>query len=307
MGPGLLWANLGRYHDVERGGWQPARENAHNQFLQVAAETGVVGLVGFILLLAAPLRHALGSGGTALTAPRLMALGVLGYLGSALTGHPLLLSRQVILFWSAVALMAMLSSESPSGSASPAAFPAGWPRRQATGAGLAALIVLLALAVQPFRRPCHGGDAGSTGANWEFTAGFHIPESDGTSRWQWMKSAAELRLCDDTALAKSDPLTLEFSSFHRPRKLQVLQSGLPAAALAIPPQRTPVTLPHSGSGSGNVNRYPISYILRPFPGAERASDTTGSRDRRRLSIQIFQAPAPTLAGESGAPAGSVPR
>jgi O-antigen ligase len=296
LGPGLLWRSLGQYHDADLDGWKPEQENAHNQFLQVAADTGIVGLAGFVLLLAVPLRRALTGKERSPAAPRLMALGVLCYLGSALTGHPLLLSRQVFLFWSAVALMVMLSPAPSPGQPIASGSLSGWPRRPAAGAGLAALIIILALMVQPFRRPCLDGGSDAPGTAWEFTAGFHVPELDEINSWRWMKSAAEMRLCSSSGLPREISPSLEMASFHRPRDLNVYNRGKATESLAIPLLSHRFTLHPQPGRDGQA----ISFILRPHPGAERVADAMDSPDRRRLSLQVFtrmddQASLPTLA------------
>jgi hypothetical protein len=81
----------------------PARigENAHNNFLQVAAELGVLGLVAFLWVLWA----ALGPSAALLRAapPNVPAAGVAAALGAflltCLAGHPLLVEEPAYTFW----------------------------------------------------------------------------------------------------------------------------------------------------------------------------------------------------------------
>jgi hypothetical protein len=81
------------------------RENAHNTFLQVLAELGVVGLVGFLAVLVTPLRGVFAAArphGES-RASQLVALGIgtgiCVFLLSALTGHPLLTPETGLPFW----------------------------------------------------------------------------------------------------------------------------------------------------------------------------------------------------------------
>lgn len=66
------------------------RENAHNNFLQILAELGVIGLVAFLLILVAALRGA---------APFALRAGVAAFLVTCLGGHPLLVPDVAFAFW----------------------------------------------------------------------------------------------------------------------------------------------------------------------------------------------------------------
>lgn len=77
------------------------RENAHNNFLQVLAELGVVGFVPFVWLLGAvarPIVRVMASG--ELDWPLAGAAGgLLAFLVTWLTGHPLLIMEVALPFW----------------------------------------------------------------------------------------------------------------------------------------------------------------------------------------------------------------
>ena len=81
------------------------RENAHNTFLQVLAELGVVGLGWLLVVIAMPLRGLFATAASSLEAPaaRRVAIGigagVAVFLVSALTGHPLLTPEAALPFW----------------------------------------------------------------------------------------------------------------------------------------------------------------------------------------------------------------
>ncbi|MCD6384398.1 O-antigen ligase family protein [Candidatus Sumerlaeota bacterium] len=53
QGAGQFYRLYPLYWDAEAPAWNPRRENAHNYFLQVAAETGLIGELSFVLLLGA--------------------------------------------------------------------------------------------------------------------------------------------------------------------------------------------------------------------------------------------------------------
>jgi hypothetical protein len=79
--------------------WYP-RQNAHNQFLQVAGELGIPGLVTFVLLVgfgAVPAARAAWQSGDPLD--RGLAFGVLAFLAASLTMHPLMIPEVAAAFW----------------------------------------------------------------------------------------------------------------------------------------------------------------------------------------------------------------
>jgi O-antigen ligase len=107
QGPGTFYSKLGDYFRPGDGGYRPPHENAHNYFVQVAAETGMLGLAGFLWIVASGLVAGFSR------APeeerlraRLLAIGIVGYLITAFTGHPLLLSEQAFLFWGSLGILA---------------------------------------------------------------------------------------------------------------------------------------------------------------------------------------------------------
>ena len=117
------------------------KENAHNYFLQVLAELGVVGLVVFVWLLTAALWPVLVRGATTDTRALWMAGGVCAYLITSLTGHPQLLSEAVFPFW--LVLGGVAGSWVPS--------PASADRRHTAAVILAVLAVMALIATAPAR------------------------------------------------------------------------------------------------------------------------------------------------------------
>lgn len=106
QGPGTFYSKLGDYYRPGDGGYRPPHENAHNYFVQAAAETGLVGLAGFLWIVASNLI----AGFTRVSEEerlraRLLTIGIVGYLMTAFTGHPLLLSEQAFLFWGSLGLL----------------------------------------------------------------------------------------------------------------------------------------------------------------------------------------------------------
>lgn len=103
----LFGIGIGRYYQSS-GSYMPPRlrqiysmENAHNNFLQVAAELGIVGLVLFLW----PVGGALWRNWNAIQArpdddmPVAIFAGLIGFLVTALLGHPLLVPEVAYPFW----------------------------------------------------------------------------------------------------------------------------------------------------------------------------------------------------------------
>lgn len=127
-------------------------ENAHNYFLQVAGELGVVGLVLFLAWLGVPLVRAF----TALVrAPRDLRLlgmtaGIVALAGTCLTGHPLLVDEVMFPFWIQFGLMtglagSVLRGAAPTEVAAKAARPMPWAWSMA--AATAAVVIVAAAPV----------------------------------------------------------------------------------------------------------------------------------------------------------------
>jgi len=87
-----------------------ARENAHNNFAQVAGELGLVGLVAFLMVLATAFwrgRHLETSSHSAFMP---LMLGLAAFILTWLGGHPLLIPEVSYPFWIALGIVAGLAS-----------------------------------------------------------------------------------------------------------------------------------------------------------------------------------------------------
>ncbi|HET7616885.1 MAG TPA: hypothetical protein VFK20_00140, partial [Vicinamibacterales bacterium] len=118
------------------------RENAHNNYLQILAELGIVGLGAFLWLLyasLAPRRDALKAFWTEGKWNGLH-VGLLVFLVTCLTGHPLLVPEVAYIFWIALGLAAADRQE--------AIGDAGSSRRARVVAGALCAFVLLSLPIR---------------------------------------------------------------------------------------------------------------------------------------------------------------
>jgi O-antigen ligase len=118
------------------------RENAHNNFLQILAELGGVGLVTFLWLVGVAMLRAHGSDVGDLRIVRGLQVGVGAFLLTCLAGHPLLVQEAASAFWIALGTLAAVSR---------APVIALWSGRFGR-ATLAGAILLIALSVWPRAR-----------------------------------------------------------------------------------------------------------------------------------------------------------
>jgi len=127
-------------------------ENAHNYFLQIAAETGVIGFGAFTVWLGIAIVGAIRALVRTPGDVRLLGItsGVLAFLGTCLSGHPLLVGEVAYPFWVQFGLMVATRSAAPDDAPAAAGLPrwAWWM----TLAGAAGLVVVGAVTT-PRRAP----------------------------------------------------------------------------------------------------------------------------------------------------------
>jgi hypothetical protein len=82
------------------------RENAHNNFLQVLAEQGLTGLAAWLVLLGAGLAPAAARLRSSSFRQQSLIIGLLAFLVTWLTGHPMLVPEAAFMFWLLFGMMA---------------------------------------------------------------------------------------------------------------------------------------------------------------------------------------------------------
>ena len=216
-GVGLYYSLSNTYASRELREFFP-RENAHNNFLQILAELGIVGLGLFAWVIWSVGRLAWPPfiSGRASAELAGSVAGLLVFLVTCLMGHPLLIREIAYAFWMMLGLAAALVPD-----ASPVAVPAAsWARLSGRRLAVPALALILAASV-----PARVWQAVSS-PNFART-------SEGLSDWQtdsegvpfrWMDERAGLSI-RGTARTVTLPLKLDASSQVPSCSVDVLVGG----------------------------------------------------------------------------------
>jgi hypothetical protein len=135
------------------------RENAHNNFFQILAELGIAGLAAVVTVLgiAAVRMRALLRTQSADLVARATCAGLVAFVLTWISGHPLLVDPPALTFWMILGVIAGLGA--PRSSVESSAHPPGNPLRRNRGHWAAAGVVLAVLASIPLRAQRELGSA----------------------------------------------------------------------------------------------------------------------------------------------------
>lgn len=277
VGAGRYYALSGEFagDDVEAR-WR--YENAHNNFLQIAAELGALGLVGFLGLLAAGGRRVWQALRARDGPDPLLAgasAGVVAFLLTCLAGHPLLSSEIAYPFWIVLGLTLARAHQALS--------PPTAVSRRATVAGWAAALLLLA--TLPFRADAavRGLTTGQPRSALDDlrggTFGWEI-ERPGGRRFRWSGPRATFLVQGD-ARAVRIPLRVLHAHPDRPVTVDVVLGARPVRRIPLRSSRwTDVPLPLTPDPPGGVHRLELR-VDPPWTPRER-----GGGDGRTLGVKV---------------------
>ncbi|HXI30075.1 MAG TPA: O-antigen ligase family protein [Vicinamibacterales bacterium] len=219
---------IGRY--VEESGrfmpqsiyWYFFRENAHNNFLQVGGELGLIGLAAFVWLMAAAAVR-LVRGVRAGAQDRLLrgaAGGLAAFVATWLTGHPLLTPEVAFPFWMLAGAAIARADGRVSGNAAPPIDTDASRRRRAI-ALVGAAIVLLAASV-----PLRAARATATMNVLESSFGFYEWEQwPGRSRTRWASPSAAFFVPAETREVVIPVRTMFFDRHPQPVQVRIAIDG----------------------------------------------------------------------------------
>lgn len=219
------------------------RENAHNQFMQIGAELGLVGLGVFLLVLGFAIQGAW-------TPSRVPVIGgLLGFLVTALAGHPLLVPLVAWPFWIVLGLVAAARDVDDTVA----------PHRERLG--IAALIVAL-VATMPWRWKLEREQAVLA----DVTVGLSGWERDeGGTRFQRGGVRASLFVSRDADVVRI-PLRSAIAARFR---VDVLLDGRLAAAVTVGPDDwTSLTLRLRADGGAPLYRRIDLVVAEASSGEE---------------------------------------
>ncbi len=271
-GTGSLYRQLGEFYAPGDPGWHPVQENAHNYFLQLAAETGVVGVAAFGWMIWSALRPILGRWRTSPPAMRLLAIGALGFLLTCVSGHPLVVVRQVVIFWTYLAVVRVAGEGTwKSETAGPR-----WLRR--TTLGIAALVTGLAFVSAASRHTCSVPRVARGPVAAGFAEGFDPPDQTGV---RLMRRGGRIELCNGSPEPRTVGVTMTVEPLSVERTLDVYAPGSPVQTLAVPSGGTRLELRGVVPGRGRT-----SILIVEASRRGRTDELTPEVARRHLTVRV---------------------
>jgi O-antigen ligase len=186
------------------------REHTHNYYLQFAAEMGLPALVVFLAIVFCTLRTGLSAiskdkNQTGITFG--IISGLSAYLITCLAGHPLLLTNQQLLFWSALALIPISAGPSEDKCLS-----SHCSSRWRNGVGVLFYLLLIAYGFRWW-------GAFNSPASYEY--GVYAQENWGEKKMRWTMQESRMRL-----KAAGSVLTFELLAGPRPVGAESLSARL---------------------------------------------------------------------------------
>jgi hypothetical protein len=282
----LFGVGIGRYFDIS-GAFMPTsiywfhfRENAHNNFVQIGGELGLVGLLAFLWLLGAAAARAvrgLQGRNDPLLAGALAA--VAAFMVTWAAGHPLLVSEVAFPFWMLLGALVGHADAAVPAIAEPAetAEPQSLIGRRSRS--LVGVALLLLLATIPLRARHETAALNFEKQSFGF---FDWEETEASGRFRWTMPKAtffvsgaaselDVSICSAWAGRRADPTMITIAIDGQVmNKMQVVDGNWRIVHLGIPPTATRPPF------------HRVDITTRP-PWSPAA---LGSRDSRVLGVQV---------------------
>jgi len=209
------------------------RENAHNNFAQIAGELGIAGLISFVAVLVASLaRRGEEQSHHNVAMPVLLGLAV--FILTWLGGHPLLVAEAAYPFWLALGVAAAVVARHSNANLS---------------AGIVGLAAALLLVSIPFRVSAKSAQLDFSEVSYGLSAKRLM-----TSRARFFVSGVESGI--------DIPLRARSASEDVPVEIEVLVDGFASETIALPDRnwrKAPIALPHDPAR----RFHRIDLLIRP--------------------------------------------
>jgi putative inorganic carbon (hco3(-)) transporter len=191
------------------------RENTHNYYLQFAAEMGLPALVVFLIVVLCTFKTGLssvsrGEGQQNITLG--IILGLSAYLITCVTGHPLLLSNQHLLFWSALAIIPISAESSEDG-----CLPSRQSSRWRYGIALLFGVLLIAYGFRWW---------GNSHASTPYEYGVYKLEDWAGKKMRWTTEEARMRLKAAGPILTFEIFAAPQCVSARPQSVRLFLNGL---------------------------------------------------------------------------------
>jgi hypothetical protein len=202
------------------------RENSHNNFLQILAELGVVGFTLFCWILVAVARSIWSASVASRASPALIGPtgGLIAFLLTCLSGHPLLIPEVSCAFWLVLGLTVGLAQKKSAVAGSPSVEERWLSRRRVAWA--VALFLLVSVPIQ--------GRLMLAEADLEHAAiGFSGWQTDSEGvPFRWMVRQAQFYVSSAARVVKL-PLKLEATGTVDRWPVEILRDGHPATRILV--------------------------------------------------------------------------
>jgi O-antigen ligase len=260
--------------------WTYGTENAHNYFLQVGAELGILGFAFFAAWAGIGLWRAMRALGHQPRDARLLGCtaGIVALLGTCLTGHPLLVGEVAFPFWIQFGLVAGLA-----GSTLLNVEPGGFERSRLTprpwrlAAAAMAVFLVVSEPVSAAWRPI-------TPSASPAVDGFYGWETDqGGRRFRWTGRYASLFVPDDVRRANIQVRVPSGARGVAPIGVEVMVSGINRGRTVVGDSW--VTISVAVPSVDPLNRYK-RIDLRVDRTWQLALFVAGETDLRAVGVQV---------------------